>query len=100
MIHALLDTTQVIATVQLDGATHELCAEAMANHDRHSNRLTVKLRAFLRAEQHDHIGEISTPNWLPEPQTVTEHVAAEEAHDLANDIFASWCHKLASVMPA
>ena len=99
MIHALLDTTQVIGTLQIDGSPFEVCAEALANHDRHSNQLTVNLRAFLRATKHDHIGEMTTPAWLPAPQTVTEHVDGEEAHAMATDIFARWCHKLTTSLP-
>lgn len=99
MIHALLDTTQVIGTVEIDHAIHEVCAEALANHDRHNNHLTVNLRAFLRATKHDHIGEISSPDWLAAPQTITEHVDAEEAHALASDIFSRWCHKIAALLP-
>lgn len=59
----------------------------------------MNLRAFLRSEQQDHIGEQSTPAWLPEPQTVIEHVEAGEAHEMANDVFASWNQKVAAAMP-
>ncbi|WP_395738693.1 hypothetical protein [Prosthecobacter sp.] len=99
MIHALLDSTQVISLVQLDGTPFEVCAEALARHDRGKNLLTVELRAFLRAENHDHIGEVSKPGWLPEPQTVTEHVGAEEAHAMANDVLSSWRHKVENCLP-
>ena len=99
MIHALLDATQVLGTIQIEGALHEVCTEAVASHDRGSNRLTVNMRAFLRSEQQDRIGEQSTPAWLPEPQTVIEHVEAEEAHAMASDVFASWKHKLSAVIP-
>lgn len=99
MIHALLDATQVLGTVQIDGVTHEVCAEAIANHDRRSNELTVNLCAFLRSEEQDHIGEQSTPAWLPASQNVTEHVDAEEAHAMASDVFASWKRKVAAAMP-
>jgi hypothetical protein len=87
MLPALLDATQVLGTVQIDGATHEVCDEAIANHDRRSNQLTVNLRAFLRSEQQDHIGEQCTSAWLPHPQTTTEHVEAEEAHAVASYVF-------------
>lgn len=99
MIHSLLDTTQVISVIQLDGVPYEVCAEAAASHDRSQNLLIVELRAFLRAETHDHIGEVTTPAWLPAPQTVTEHVGAEEAHELAADVLASWRHKVAGSLP-
>jgi hypothetical protein len=98
MLHALLDATQVLSTVQIDGVTHEVCAEAVANHDRRSNQLTVNLRAFLRSEQQDHIGEQSVPAWLPASQTTTEHVDAEEAHAMASDVFASWKRKVAAAI--
>ena len=99
MLHALLDATQVLGTVQIDGVTHEVCAEALANHDRRSHLLTVNLRTFLRSEQQNHIGKQSTPAWLPKPETVIEHVEAEEAHAVASDVFASWRRKVEAVMP-
>ncbi|MFN7564229.1 MAG: hypothetical protein ACK5TH_20840 [Prosthecobacter sp.] len=99
MLNALLDATQVLGTVEIDGATHEVCAEAIAKHDRRTNQLTVSLRAFLRSEQQDHIGEKSMPEWLPASQTVTEHVEAEEAHAMASDVFSSWRRKVEGVIP-
>lgn len=99
MIHALLDASQVLGTLEIDGAAYEVCAEAIANHDRHTNQLTVTLRAFLRSEKHDHIGETTTPAWIPQPQTVTEHVEGGEAHEMANEIFATWRRKVVGVIP-
>lgn len=99
MLHALLDATQVLGTVEIDGVTHEVSAEAVANHDQRTNQLMVNLRAFLRSEQQDHIGEQSTPASLPTSQSVTEHVEAEEAHEMASDVFASWKRKVAAAIP-
>lgn len=99
MTHPLLDTTQVISLIEVDGVPFEVCAEALASHDRGKNLLSVELRAFLRAEKHDHIGEVSTPTWLPAPQTLTEHVDAEEAHAVASDVLSSWRHKVAGCLP-
>jgi len=100
MIHSLLDTTQVISIHTLEDRPYEVCVEAVASHDRSQNLLTVQLRAFLRAEQHAHIGEVSTPSWLPAAETVTEHVGAEDAHAVAADVLASWRHKVAGCLPA
>jgi hypothetical protein len=36
---------------------------------------------------------------LPKPETVIEHVEAEEAHAVASDVFASWRRKVEAVMP-
>ncbi len=99
MIHSLLDTTQVISILEIEGSPYEICVEAVATYDRSKNQLTVQLRAFLRAEKHDHIGEISTPSWLPAAETVTEHVSAEEAHAVADDVLASWRQKVAGCLP-
>jgi hypothetical protein len=99
MVNALLDATQVLTTLENEGVTHEVCAEAIAHHDRRSNQLTVNLRAFLRSEQQDHLGEQSVPAWLPEPQTVIEHVEAGEAHEVASDVFTSWKRKVEAVIP-
>lgn len=99
MIHSLLDTSQVISTIDIEGVPFEVCIEAVASHDRGKNELSVQLRAFLRAEKHDHIGEVSTPSWLPAAHSVTEHVSAEEAHEVAADVLASWRHKVAGCLP-
>ncbi|HCN29496.1 MAG TPA: hypothetical protein DIT64_12250 [Verrucomicrobiales bacterium] len=99
MIHGLLDATQVVATVELDGAPHEVCCEAEASHDRRTNLLTVRLHAFVRAMEQDHIGETATPAWLPEPETVTESVDLDEAHEMAEDIFASWNRRVLAALP-
>lgn len=99
MLHALLNATQVLGTVEIDSAIHEVCAEALASHDRHKMELTVNLRAFLRSEQQDHIGEQCIPAWLPEPQTVIEHVPTEDAHAMASDVFASWKRKVEAAIP-
>jgi len=99
MIYALLDTTRVVRTLEMDGGSQEVCAEAVATHVRKSNQLSITLSAFLRATEHTQIGEVSTPSWLPASQSVTEHVSADEAHEMANDVFNSWCHKVAASHP-
>ena len=99
MLYALLDATQVLGTVKIDAVIHEVCAEALASQDRRTNQLTVNLRAFLRSEQQDHIGEQSIPVWMPEPQTVIEHVEPGEAHAMASDVFATWKRKVEAAIP-
>lgn len=99
MIHALIDTTRVVGSVESGGVPQEVCAEAVGNHDRGESLLTVNLRAYLRASEHEHLGETATPGWLPAPEVVTEHVEAEEAHEMVGDIFASWCRKVAEAIP-
>jgi|GEM_PF-639599 hypothetical protein len=99
MIHALLDTTQVVATHEVDGIAYEVCAEAIATHDRRAHLLSVELRSYLRALDQDHIHEEIIPEWLPEPETITDGVQAEEAHEMADDVFASWCRRVVATVP-
>ncbi len=99
MIHALIDTTRVVGSIELDGAIHEVCAEAIGNHNRSENLLSVNLRAFLRSTAHEHLGEVAAPDWLPSEETVTEHVEAGEAHEMVNDIFSLWCRKVSDAVP-
>ncbi|MBX7208214.1 MAG: hypothetical protein K1X78_07885 [Verrucomicrobiaceae bacterium] len=99
MIHQLLDTTKVVATTAIDSVPHEVCAEAMAAHDRATAMLTVRLRAFLRTLEHTHLGDTIAASWLPAPDTVTEHVSREEASEMAKDVFSSWCHRVERAVP-
>ena len=99
MNHALLDTTHVVATHDIEDITYEVCAEAIARHDRKIHLLSVDLRAFLRAQNAAHIHEEATAPWLPEPETITDGVDASEAHEMADDVFASWCRRVAATVP-
>ncbi|MCB1087239.1 MAG: hypothetical protein KDM63_09355 [Verrucomicrobiae bacterium] len=99
MFHALLDSTKVIAKRDIDGVPCEVCAEVVAHHDRQTNLLTVNLSAFLRSEQHERLGETQVPPWMQTPQTVTETVGLAEAREVANDVFSSWCRRVADAMP-
>ncbi len=99
MSHAFLDTIRVIGNLTVGDAPYEVCAEAIANHDRLSNEVTVNLSAFLRAPQHGRDVEVPAAGWLPAPQVVTEHVDLDEAHEMVKEIFSVWCHKVAEAMP-
>lgn len=98
MISALLDTTKILGKLEVDGDPCEVCAEAVAHHDRREKRLTVRLSAFLRAARQDKIGQKLFPPWLPAPEEVAEGVDWEEARPMADDIFASWCHRVSQAL--
>jgi hypothetical protein len=99
MIHGLLDATQVISTTEINGAPFEVCAEADASHDRRSHLLTVTLQSFVRGLSQETLGQKLTPDWLPPSETVHEYIEPDEAHEMASDIFASWCHRVAMKVP-
>ncbi len=99
MIHHLIDSTRVVGVTELVGERFEVCAEAVGRHDRGENLLTVELRAFLRAASPGHLGEVAHPDWLPATQELREAVGVEEAHEMVDDIFRSWCRKVAAAIP-
>lgn len=93
----IIDLTRVVGSVQINGHPFEVCAEAVADMTT-SSTMTVQLRSYLHAEEQTHLMESSTPDWLPLPSTITEHVSHEEASAAARDIFASWCHKVQAAL--
>jgi len=95
----IIDTSEVLGTVEVTAGVCELCASADASFDEEAGRLRVKLEAFLRPtdllvkERH------FRANWLPENETVTESAAREESHEVARDIFHRWVHRVREAAP-
>jgi hypothetical protein len=95
----IIDTSEVLGTVEVTAGVCELCASADASFDEEAGRLRVKLEAFLRPtdllvkERH------FRADWLPENETVTESVAREESHEVARDIFHRWVHRVREAAP-
>ena len=95
----VIDTSEVLGTVETPDGKCEVCASADANFDETGSRLVVKLEAFLRPadllvkERH------FRADWMPANQTATESVAREECHDLAREIFHRWVRKVREAAP-
>ncbi len=95
----IIDTSEVLGTVEAAGETCELCATADACFDEAAGRLVTRLNAFLRPtgllvkERH------FRADWLPKDETVSESASPEECHDFANDIFHRWVRKVREAAP-
>jgi len=95
----IIDTSEVLGTVEMSEGACELCASADASFDEGAGRLVVKLEAFLRPtdllvkERH------FRADWLPRNETVTESVAREECHEVAREIFHRWVRKVRETAP-
>jgi len=95
----VIDTSEVLGTVETPEGTSELCAAADAGFDEGAGHLVVKLEAFLRPagllakERH------FRADWLPASQTVTESVAREESGEVAREIFHRWVRKVREAAP-
>ncbi|HVY71002.1 MAG TPA: hypothetical protein VHH73_13805 [Verrucomicrobiae bacterium] len=96
----IIDTSQILGTVELPDGLREICATAVASYDEASRHLVTRLDSFLRAtgsrveERH-----VSAP-WLPPAETLTETAEPEEAPDLAREIFHRWVAKVRQSAPS
>ena len=95
----IIDTSEVLGTVEMPEGGCELCASAEASFDEEAGRLVVKLEAFLRPTdllvRERHFGA----DWLPKNETVTESVARQECHEVAREIFHRWTRKVREAAP-
>ena len=95
----VVDTSEVLGSVETPEGTCELCASAEANFDEAAGHLLVKVEAFLRPagllikERHFRAA------WLPASETINESVAREECHDVAHEVFHRWVRKVREAAP-
>lgn len=98
-MNRIIDTSEVLGTVEVPEGSCELCASADAAFDDAKGRLVIKLEAFLRPagllvkERH------FRADWLPRSETLTEPVGREESGDLAREIFHRWVRKVREAAP-
>ena len=95
----IIDTSEVLGTVEAPEGLCELCASADASFDEEAGLLVVKLEAFLRPtdllvkERH------FRADWLPDTETVTEFIPRQECHEVAREIFHRWARKVREAAP-
>jgi hypothetical protein len=96
----IIDTTEVLGEVETPDGLFEVCAEAVALYDEEAGKLEVELDAFLRTTNIRVKEKKLSPDWLPKHVHVRESAAAEEAGDMARDIFHGWVRKVRESIPA
>lgn len=96
----VIDTTEVLGTVEMPEGKFEVCAAGEANFDENGNRLVVRLSSALRSTDVRGKEKQFTASWLPVGETVTESVGVEESHDLSREIFHRWVRKVREATPA
>lgn len=96
----VIDTSEILGTVELPTGRHEVCASAVAGYDEGRGHLVVNLSSFLRMEDLREKERQISADWLPKPETVTESVGPEEAGEVARDIFHRWAKKVRQSAPA
>ena len=90
----VLSTSEIVQDLNLEDEPEELCASAEADYDERRSKLIVKLEAFVRQVRHGGPDICSKPEWLPHPETLRESVGADDASELARDIFQRWTRKV------
>jgi hypothetical protein len=90
----VLSISEIVQDLDLEVEPKELCATAEADYDERKSKLVMKVDAFVRQVHHASPDECTRPDWLPKAETLREGVSAEEASDLARDIFHRWTKKI------
>jgi hypothetical protein len=96
----VIDTSEVVGTVEMPEGECEVCASAIAQYDEDAGRLVTNLDSFLRTTDLRKKERHLTAEWLPRPQTVTEGVGPEETVDVAREVFHGWVAKIREALPA
>jgi hypothetical protein len=98
-VKRIIDTSEVLGTVELPNGTCEVCATADANYEEDKRQLIVRLNSFLRTTDLRVKEEQFGADWLPKAETVTESVDSSEALEAARDIFHRWAQKVRNARP-
>lgn len=96
----IINSSEVLGTVELPDGRCELCASADANFDEGASRLIVQLEAFLRPSDLSAKERHFRAAWIPQDETVSESVGREECHEVARDVFHRWVRKVREAAPA
>lgn len=96
----VIDTSEVLGTVETPQGMCEVCAAADAHYDEDVARLVVKLDAYLRTTDLRAKEQRFPAGWLPKPETVRESVGPDETVEMARDIFHRWVRKVREAIPA
>ena len=95
----VIDTSEVLGTVDTPEGECEVCASAVAQYDEEAGRLRVQLDAFLRTTDLRKKEKRLAANWLPRPQTVVEGVGPDETVELTKEIFHRWVARVREASP-
>lgn len=95
----IIDTSEVLGTVELPAGPCEVCASALAAYDEEAGRVEVQLDAFLRTVDLLAPERRIAADWLPKAEIVRESADPDEAGALARDVFHRWVRKVRQAAP-
>ena len=96
----VIDTSEILGTIDFKGGEWEICAVAEAGYDSVNQKLNVKLDVFLRFHGVTAKEIKERPEWLPHPKIISEPVSIGGASEVARDIFHTWVRKIRAAEPS
>jgi hypothetical protein len=97
-MQTVISSSEVVGYIRSEGVPVQIWADATATYDAGEQAVHVNLESFGRhASAAD--GDRLRPDWLPQPERVSEHLPREEAADFAKDVFHSWVKKVRGSIP-
>ena len=96
----VIDTSEIIGTVDTHEGACEVCATADATYDDGEGRLVVHLESFLRTTTLRAREKHIPATWLPTAETITESVDPSETREAARNIFHRWVRKVRQAAPS
>jgi hypothetical protein len=99
-VNEILETSEIVGTLDLPQGECELNASATAEYNEGSGLVIVRLDASVRRRNDRSQGDSVPVDWLPTGGTVSEFAPIDEASEVARDIFRRWVRKLRTAAPA
>ena len=99
MIRTVISSSEIVGTIRCVEGKVEVCVTGEAAFDEAASQLVMELATFLRRVGLGVSSEPLSRDWLPEGQTVREHLELDEALPAAREIFKSWAAKVRRAIP-
>jgi hypothetical protein len=94
-----MELTRSLGHTEIEGVNYDVFANGHAEYAADTKILTITLVCYLLPDNVARLDERMVPAWLPPKQVDREHVDADEASDLAKDVFHRWCSKVTHAVP-
>jgi len=96
----VIDTSEVLGTVEAPGGRCQVCASAAADLDEPMRRLVVRLDLFLGPTDLPVKEGRLRADWLSANEAVTESVGSDESREVAPEIFHRWERTMRQAVPS
>ncbi len=99
VMRRVVSSSEIVGTCEWRGQLIDVSAHSDAHYDEAGEKMLVELTADAEPADIEFHPEWIKPGWLPAKQTVTEHLAYEEALPAAKTIFRNWARKVREAIP-